>query len=211
MAELSFFFRGLILGFSIAAPVGPIGILVIRRTLTDGRLVGFVSGLGAATADLFYGGLSGLGLTLIASLITGQAFWIRLVGSGFLIYLGAATFFARPADKVANTRPRSGYLAGAYFSTLLLTLSNPVTILYFAAVFAGMGLGVRGSAWFQAGALIGGVFTGSAAWWLLLSTGVSTLRQKITPAVLVWVNRAAGLVLVVFGLIALASIIRIRP
>ena len=202
----SFLVRGLILGFSIAAPVGPIGILCIRRTLAEGRLVGAISGLGAATADLVYGILTGFGLTLVSSLLIGQQFWFRLVGGIFLIYLGATTFFARPAEQAAQVSSKPGQLTGAYVSTFFLTLSNPMTILSFAAVFAGMGLGATHGSYLDAGLLVGGVFLGSAAWWLLLSGGVSLLRSRINGPVLVWVNRIAGMVLALFGLLALSGL-----
>jgi threonine/homoserine/homoserine lactone efflux protein len=201
--------RGIILGFSIAAPVGPIGILCIRRTLAEGRTVGLVSGLGAATADLVYGILTGFGLTLVSSLLIGQQFWFRLIGGIFLIYLGVTTFRTRPAEQAAQLENRPGKLAGAYVSTFLLTLSNPMTILSFAAVFAGMGLGATHGSYQDAGLLVSGVFIGSAAWWLLLSTGVSLLRSRINGPVLVWVNRTAGLVLAVFGFWALSGLMNL--
>src|SRR5690242_13032805 len=135
---LGYWLRGLLLGFSIAAPVGPIGVLCIRRTLADGRVVGFVSGLGAATADAFYGAVAGFGLTVISALLIEQRFWLRLIGGGFLLYLGVRTVLARPAERAASAGGKG--LAGAYGSTLFLTLTNPLTILSFAAIFAGLGV-----------------------------------------------------------------------
>src|SRR5881409_981452 len=134
-----FFVRGVAIGFSIAAPVGPIGVLCIRRTLAEGRLCGFASGLGAATADAVYGCVAGFGLTAVSNLLVSQQTWLRLIGGLFLCYLGVKSFFAGPAQTAAA--PKSGALAGAYASTFLLTLTNPMTILSFAAVFAGLGLG----------------------------------------------------------------------
>jgi threonine/homoserine/homoserine lactone efflux protein len=127
------------LGFAIAAPVGPIGVLVIRRSLAEGRASGLASGLGAATADAAYGALAGFGLTVVtAFLVEGQG-WLRLVGGAFLCYLGVRTLLARPAEEATDVREKGGGLVGAYASTFLLTLTNPTTILSFAAVFAGMG------------------------------------------------------------------------
>src|SRR5688572_27162990 len=137
--DQSFFLRGVVIGCSIAAPVGPIGVLCIRRTLADGRRYGFASGLGAATADAVYGCVAGFGLTAVSDLLVSQQTWLRLIGGLFLCYLGAKSFFARPAASLAA--PKGGALAGAYVSTMLLTLTNPMTILSFAAVFAGLGLG----------------------------------------------------------------------
>jgi threonine/homoserine/homoserine lactone efflux protein len=202
--EPGFFLRGLLIGFSIAAPVGPIGVLCIRRTLADGRLAGLASGLGAATADAFYGSLAGFGLTLVANFLVSQQTWLRLVGGLFLLYLGVKTFLSQPAaDSGQPTHTRSRGLWGAYLSTLLLTLTNPLTILSFAAIFAGLGLVETGGNPLSAGILVLGVFSGSAAWWLLLSGGVSLLRAKVTNGTLRWINRLAGVVIVGFGVAAL--------
>lgn len=204
--DVNFLLKGILLGFAIAAPVGPIGVLCIRRTLAEGRRVGFVSGLGAATADLFYGAVAAFGLTAVSSLLVAQQFWLALLGGGFLIYLGVRTFFSKPAAQAAEAR--RGGLWGAYLSTFLLTLTNPATILSFVAVFAGLGLGGTDGSFSGAALLVIGVFLGSAGWWLLLSAAVGLLRGRVTPAALVWVNRIAGLVLVGFGLVALLAIWR---
>jgi threonine/homoserine/homoserine lactone efflux protein len=202
--EPVFFLRGLLIGFSIAAPVGPIGVLCIRRTLADGRLAGLVSGLGAATADAFYGSLAGFGLTLVANFLVSQQSWLRLGGGLFLLYLGAKTFLSAPASEAGQAaKTTSRGLWGAYLSTLLLTLTNPLTILSFVAIFAGLGLAETGGDSLSAGILVLGVFSGSAAWWLLLSGGVSLLRAKVTTGTLRWINRLAGLVIVGFGVAAL--------
>jgi threonine/homoserine/homoserine lactone efflux protein len=202
--ETGFFLRGLLIGFSIAAPVGPIGVLCIRRTLAEGRLTGLVSGLGAATADAFYGSLAGFGLTLVSSFLVEQSGWLRPAGGVFLLYLGLRTFLAKPAGESASLKAsnHSG-LWGAYLSTLLLTLTNPLTILSFTAIFAGLGLGETGGDPLSAGLLVLGVFCGSAAWWLLLSGGVSLLRTRLTPRSLIWINRVAGIIILGFGVAAL--------
>ena len=202
--DLSTFARGLLLGLSIAAPVGPIGVLCIRRTLTQGWRIGFLTGLGAATADATYGAVAAFGLTALSNLLIAEQFWLRLIGGLFLLYLGARTFVAKPATVAANATANS--LASAYSSTFLLTLTNPTTILSFAAIFAGFGVASSGST-LAAGILVIGVFVGSALWWLLLSGGVTLLRARFRPAALVWVNRISGVVIVLFGLLALASIV----
>ena len=202
--EPGFFLRGLLIGFSIAAPVGPIGVLCIRRTLAEGRSAGLVSGLGAATADAFYGSLAGFGLTLVADFLVSQQTWLRLVGGLFLLYLGVKTFLSQPASEPgqpAGAKTRG--LWGAYLSTLLLTLTNPLTVLSFAAIFAGLGLVETGGNPLSASLLVLGVFSGSATWWLLLSGGVSLLHAKVTTSTLRWINRIAGLVIIGFGVAAL--------
>lgn len=204
--DLRFLIRGMIFGLSVAAPVGPIGVLCIRRTLADGRLMGLVSGLGTATADACYGAIAAFGLTFISTFLVDQQFWLRLIGGAFLCYLGMATFRSGPA---ARSLSLSGSgLRSAYLTTFLLTITNPLTILTFAAIFAGIGAGEGDGAYGSAGLLVLGIFLGSALWWLLLSGGTGFARTKLTPARLVWVNRVSGLVIAAFGVIALVSIIR---
>ncbi len=196
--------RGLLLGFAIAAPVGPIGILCIRRTLAQGRAVGFVSGLGAATADVLYGCIAAFGLTALSGLLVRQQGWLRLAGGLFLCYLGVKTLLTRPADRPAAAEGRG--FAGAYLSTLALTLTNPMTIFAFMAVFAGLGVGQTIHGYAAAALVVLGVFLGSAAWWFLLSGGVSLLRSKFGTGALLWVNRAAGVIIAGFGIAALVSL-----
>jgi threonine/homoserine/homoserine lactone efflux protein len=198
--ELGLFLRGLIIGFSIAAPVGPIGILCIRRTLAEGRASGFLSGLGAATADALYGCVAGFGLTVISGFLVDQRFWIQLIGGIFLLALGVKTLRAVPAERAAAVSGTG--LAASYASTLLLTLTNPMTILSFAGIFAALGVAETGGDLSAAARLVLGVFIGSAAWWLLLSGGVGLLREKLSTGVLRSANLLSGAILLVFGIVA---------
>jgi threonine/homoserine/homoserine lactone efflux protein len=202
--DLRLLFSGILLGFSIAAPVGPIGVLCIRRTLADGRVSGLVSGLGAATADAVYGSIAAFGLTFLSSLLVNQQVWLRLVGGVFLCYLGVRTFMSAVAERPAGVVEKS--LLGAYISTFFLTLTNPMTILSFAAMFASFSIGTGGS-FLPALSLVLGVLAGSALWWLTLSTGVALLRARFTPAAMRWVNRGSGVIVAGFGLAALASLL----
>ena len=202
--DFSYLLRGVVIGFSIAAPVGPIGVLCIRRTLAEGRAAGLLSGLGAATADGMYGVIAAFGLTYISSILIGYQSSIRLIGGLFLCYLGLKTYFSRPSETPALAGGEG--LPGAYFSTLVLTLTNPMTILSFTAVFAGLGIGTVTGDYGSAALLVLGVFSGSAAWWLILSGGVSLFRSKFTSRTLWWVNRAAGIVIFCFGVLAILSL-----
>jgi len=205
--DFAIFVRGVAIGLAIAAPVGPIGVLCIRRTLAEGRLAGFVTGLGAATADTVYGAVAAFGLTAVSAFLVSQQDWLRLIGGAFLLYLGIRTFLTRPMPQTAVRDDKSSRtLAGDYASTFLLTITNPLTIISFAAVFAGLGLGSGYDDLGSALLLVAGVFTGSALWWLLLSGGVSLLRGRITENGLRWVNRVSGVIITVFGVIALASL-----
>ncbi len=201
--DVGLFLEGGIIGFAIAAPVGPIGVLCIRRTLADGCASGFVSGLGAATADAAYGAVAAFGLTLITEFLLGGASWLRLVGGAFLLYLGIKTFLARPAERAAEVR--GGGLLGAYASTFFLTLTNPTTILSFVAIFAGLGVGAASDA-LSAALLVLGVFLGSAAWWLMLSGGIGFIHSKLSTGGLRWVNRVSGTIIAAFGVLALSGL-----
>ncbi len=201
----SFFVRGLVIGFSIAAVVGPIGMLCIQRTLQKGFVYGLLTGLGAATADGIYGSVAAFGLTIISTLLLDQQNWIRLIGGLFLIYLGVRAALARPAERAAKASGRN--FLGAYVSTLLLTLTNPLTILSFATVFAGLGVGSAGKNGPEAVLVAAGVFCGSCAWWLLLSGGVGLLHEKMTARWLTWINRLAGAAITIFGIAALISLL----
>ena len=202
--NIGLFFRVLVIGFSIAAVVGPIGMLCIQRTLHNGFLYGLVTGMGAATADGLYGSVAGFGLTALATFLIAQLMWIRLIGGLFLVYLGIRTILTQPAVRAA-TAPAHTYI-GAYFSTLLLTLTNPLTILLFATIFAGIGVVGGKSSLFNALPVVCGVFLGSALWWFLLSGGLSLLRGKFTTRWLLWVNRLSGGMILLFGVVALLSL-----
>jgi threonine/homoserine/homoserine lactone efflux protein len=199
-----FFIRGFIIGLSIAAVVGPICLLCIHRTLDRGFLYGLVSGLGAATADAIYGSIAAFGLTLIASFLVSQSAWIHLLGGAFLIYLGLKTVLSRPAESAAKAEANN--YTGAYASTVLLTLTNPSTILSFAAIFAGLGVGASRNDILAAVFVVCGVFLGSSLWWLILSSGINLLRRKFNELWLLWVNRASGGCIIIFGVLALVSL-----
>ena len=200
---LNFMLKGMAIGFAIAAPVGPIGVLCIRRSLAGGRQIGLATGLGAATADAAYGCVAAFGLTVVSGFLVGQRGWLAFLGGLFLCYLGIRTFISRPAEQAAGVR--GGGLLSAYFSTLLLTLTNPTTILSFVAVFAGFGL--AGTPGYLAGSLlVAGVFLGSALWWLLLSSGVALFRSRVSSTWMQTANRLSGSVLFAFGLYALATL-----
>jgi threonine/homoserine/homoserine lactone efflux protein len=186
-----------------------------------GQWVGLASGLGAATADGFYGCVAGFGLTIVTDFLTAQSFWLRIVGGCFLCYLGATTFLAKPsgeatkdtAELSSTTSPSASEdestswtrsLLSAYSSTLALTLTNPATIFSFAAIFAGLGVVESGQSYATSGVLVLGVFVGSALWWFLLSGLVSLFRTRLTLNRMRWLNRMSGIILLTFGVVALS-------
>jgi threonine/homoserine/homoserine lactone efflux protein len=244
--DAGLFLRGAVLGFTIAAAVGPISLLTIRRTLADGWATGMASGLGAATADGFYGGVAAFGLTAVSDVLMSVAQPLGIVGGAFLIYLGMRTLRSSPSAAAApvGSGPSAGAasvgsggaagaasvgsgdaagrgpgverepggereprgLLPAYASILGLTLTNPMTILSFAALF--VGLGVQGQGLTDAALLTAGVFFGSLSWWLALTSTVSLLRARVTPRVLAWVNLVSGAIIAGFGAVAVAASVR---
>jgi len=198
------FLKGIFIGFAMAVPVGPIGIMCIRKTLTEGRLRGLIIGLGAATADLLYGCVAAFGITVISNTLDSEKIWIRLIGGSLLLFLGARTFRALPADPKIPVNS-SGILR-SYLTTVFLTLTNPLTIFAFIAVFAALGLG-KGLNYFSASALVAGVFIGSSLWFLSLSSGVTLFRNKLDLVGLRWVNRIAGILIIISGVIAIVSVL----
>ena len=196
----TFFARGLAVGFTIAAAVGPISVLTIRRTLAHGRVYGLASGMGVALADASYGGIAAFGLTAITGILVGARVPLAIVGGAFLVALGIRTILAPVATRAAEVVERPG-LVGAFASIYGLTMTNPMTILSFGAIFAGLGLAGRSGG--DAALLTAGVFLGSAAWWVLLTTVIAVFRERVTPRVMAWVNRVSGAVLIGFGIVAL--------
>lgn len=197
--------QGVVLGLSIAAPVGPIGLLCIKTTLSRGRLLGFLSGLGAATADGLYGAMAALGLSVVTQFLVGQSDWIQLVGALFLLYLAYRTFRAPLAEDGETGRSGGGRgYAGTYFTTLFLTLTNPMTIVSFFGIFAGLNVSGDTGSSLQ---LVAGVFTGSALWWLLLCGIVGFVRRVVSRTLMRWLNLLSGTVLLIYGLASLYRLI----
>lgn len=208
--DTSFFIRGLLIGLSIAATVGPMSILCIQRTLNKGQLYGLVSGLGIATADGVYGSIAAFGLTLITNFLIKEQMWIRMIGGLFLIYLGIKTILSKPPERAATPNMNTNSYLGAYTSTFLLTLTNPLTILSFAAIFAGIGVGSASKSFLSAAEVVLGVFSGSTLWWIILTTCISLLRKKLNTQWLLWINRISGFIITLFGIIALFSLLSLR-
>jgi threonine/homoserine/homoserine lactone efflux protein len=201
---ISILLKGLIVGFLIAAPVGPINVLCIRRTIMHGRLVGFVSGLGAAAADTVYGAIAAFGLSFVYTLLLTERVWIGLAGTALLVVIGIRTLLAEPPRP--KTEPDPPNLIGDFTSTFFLTLTNPVTVLSFIAAFSAFGIegneGIDLLDWF----LLLGVFTGSAIWWLIITTCAGLFHGRFAEKTLHWGNRAAGMIILAFAALILWNV-----
>jgi threonine/homoserine/homoserine lactone efflux protein len=200
----SLLLRGFILGFAVAASPGPIFFLCLRRTLLRGRLYSFVSGLGVATADAIYAAVASLGVVSVATAIAGGRRPLGVIGGAVLVLLGGWTLVKRqPNPSEAPVLTGTG-LVLAYFSTLGLTITNPATVISFAALAATLGLGA-GAGLVKPAALVGGVLLGSAAWWSLLALAASSLRGRLTPVVIRAISTFSGIVIAVLGMLAIYS------
>jgi threonine/homoserine/homoserine lactone efflux protein len=200
----SLLLRGFALGFAVAASPGPIFFLCLRRTLQRGRLYGLISGLGVATADGFYAAVASLGVAAVATAIASDRRPLALIGGAVLIVLGARILLERRQELKEAPATTGTSLAWVYFSTLGLTITNPATIISFAALAATLGLG-SGAGLMKPAVLIGGVLLGSVAWWCVLAVAASLLRTRLTPAVIRGVSAFSGLAIAVLGMLAIYS------
>ena len=201
----SLLIRGFAFGFLIAASPGPIFFLCLRRSLVRGRLIGFVSGLGVATADAFYAGLAVFGIAaVLAAALSGVARWIAVVGGLAIVVIGLRAATSTPSTREATASNTGAGLVWAYASILGLTITNPATIVSFVALAAALGSGLSGS-WTRPALVVAGVGLGSASWWLVLTTLVAALRSRITPAVARAIGLASGLAIAALGALAVIA------
>jgi threonine/homoserine/homoserine lactone efflux protein len=204
MIVVTVFFKGLIAGFLIAAPVGPVNVLCVRRTIVHGRLVGIASGFGAAVADAFFGAIAAFGLSFVNELVTREKFWFGLIGTAVLLVIGLKTLWAHaPKEKDEEEEKDPATLFGDFTSTLILTLTNPVTILSFLAVFSAFGVQNDEKTLADEWMVVAGVFLGATIWWLLLTNGVAFFRDKFNQRGLRWTNRIGGVLILVFAVVVL--------
>ena len=210
IAAVTLFFKGLAFGFVLAATVGPMWMLCLRRTIANGALAGLASGMGIAVADGIYGAVAAFGLTAVSGFLLAQGFWLGVAGAAFLLWLGAKALLAVPRTPevaLSARAPSPGSLAADFGSTLALTLANPPTILAFAAIFAGLGLGAA-TGYAGAALVVAGVFLGSASWWITLALATARLRGRVGPRAARAVSVISGITILGFAFWQLAAILR---
>ena len=202
---LALLLKGIVVGIVIAVPVGPVGVLCLRRTILDGRIAGLLSGTGAATADALFAVIAGFGLTVVSDWLFGYQDWLRVGGAAFLFYVGISAFFHEPNGNRTGPRAPESLLAN-FASAFMLTITNPVTILSFLAIFAGLGLTGQDSRLGGVAILVLGVWIGSLSWWVALSLAAGLFRHNFTRNHLVWINRGSGGLLVLCGVGLIGSL-----
>lgn len=205
MLTISYLVIGFAIGLSIAAPVGPIGILCIRRTILYGKRFGFLSGLGAASADGLYGSFIGFGVGFITNFLVAQHVWIQLVGGAVLLILGVVMFLTRTDVKTPEESDNSPKVIRYYFSTFFLTLANPMTILLFIALFTSLGIGVSSNRYINSSLVVIGVFLGSTLWWFILSNITDWISKLSSRTILKWFGRASGVIIMGFGILGILN------
>lgn len=203
--QLLLFIKGIAVGFAIAAPLGPVGILCIRRTLTKGVLYGLASGMGAAIADAIFGAIAAFGVSFVAQFLKREQYWFQLGGGILLLAIGVATIVGKWEPHSARVEKATD-LVHDLITTFFLTITNPITIFSLTAVFVAVGI-TTGTETFLGGALVtAGVFLGSSLWWTILCGGVSLFRNAVSVVYLRGIHRASGFVMLFFGLGVLVHI-----
>ena len=206
------FAKGIFAGFVIAAPVGPVGILCVQRTLDRGLVAGFLAGSGAAVADTIFGAAAAFGLTFVAAFIQENYDYMRWLGGAFLLLIGLHTIFfkrVKASDEAQIPRSRTRALNAGFsdmITTFVLTISNPITIVSFSPVFLAVGAVVGPDDLYAAWTLIIGVFAGSALWWLILCCFAALFRRKLSDQRMGIVNKVSGGLIMVFGILVLAGV-----
>jgi threonine/homoserine/homoserine lactone efflux protein len=201
---LVFLLKGIAVGIVIAVPVGPVGVMCVRRTIFEGKLAGLVSGLGAATADALFGFIAAFGLTFVSDWLIGYHQWLRIAGGCYLLYIGGSALLAEPEAKQSSEPDAEGLLRD-FLSTFALTLTNPITILAFLGIFSALGLNGADATFSRAAILVLGVWLGSLLWWLALTFGLGSLLRSFDARHLKWINRASGVILLLSGAGLLAA------
>lgn len=207
---IEIFIQGIILGFSASVPLGPMGLICIQKTLNRGRWAGLVSGAGAAAADTFYAVIAAFGISFITDFIQKEQFTLRIIGSIILVLLGFKIFITNPAIQIRKQQGKKNNLIGDFVSIFFLTLSNPITVFFFGAVFASTGILKGENSFIELIEVVVGVFTGAMLWWLILTTVVNVFRSKFRLKRLWWINKITGAVIVVFGLAAIIGTLIIK-
>ena len=190
----------------VSIPLGPIGVLCIQRTLNKGRKAGFVSGLGASAADTFFALIAGYGISMVITFIKEQHVYFQIIGGMIVMYLGMHIFFTNPVKQLRLQRLNQNKLSQDFLSVFLLTVSNPMAIFFFLAMFAGVNLAGGPMNIFLVSLVVAGVFLGSSSWWFVLTTLVNIFRHRFRLKSIWWMNKVSGMLIFFLGIAAILSV-----
>lgn len=201
--EIGLLLKSMLIGLAIAAPVGPMAVLCVNRVLNQGVASGVSTGFGIATADAMFGCIAGFGLSVISGFLISHQLYIRWIGGVLLILMGVKLLLkAKPID-ILSAKSRGKNHLGNYFYAIVLTLTNPITLMAVIAIFAGLGIGSTYTDYYHAVIVIIGMFCGSLIWWLALTLFVRMMHHRISPQAMLWINRFSGVIITIFGILAL--------
>ncbi|MGC9344565.1 MAG: LysE family translocator [Bacteroidales bacterium] len=200
------FWNGFVVGLMVSIPLGPIGVLCVQRTLNKGRKSGFISGLGAASADTIFSIIAALGVTYIIRFVREQHIYFQIIGGIIILFLGIHIFYTNPVRQLRLQRMNKNKLSYDFFSVFFLTISNPMAILLFLAMFTGIHIASESSGFLNFTSLITGVFAGASAWWFVLSSFVNFWRHRFRLKIIWWMNKVAGVLIFILGILAILSI-----
>jgi threonine/homoserine/homoserine lactone efflux protein len=203
---IELFWKGIFIGLMVSIPLGPIGVLCIQRTLNKGRKSGFVSGLGATVADTFFSLIAGFGISMIITFLKAHHIYFQIIGGIIVMYLGIHIFFTNPVQQLRHHRMSQNKLSQDFLSVFFLTVSNPMAIFFFIAMFAGVNLAAGPMNIFLVGLIVAGVFVGSSSWWFILTTFVNIFRHRFRLKSIWWMNKVAGVIIFFLGLAAILSV-----
>jgi len=201
--------KGVIVGLLASIPLGPIGVICIQRTVNKGKLSGFLSGLGAATADTIFAAIAGFSLTFVISYIEEKQFIFQAIGGLIVFLLGIKIFYTNPVRQLRRHKRKQNNLVEDYFSVLAVTITNPLAVFLFIALFASLGVVADSSNWTHSLITTSGVFLGAALWWYILTSLVNAFRTKFRLKQLWWINKVSGAAIFTLGAIAIIGLIRI--
>jgi len=200
------FIKGIIIGLLVSAPLGPIGIMCIQRTLNRGYMSGFVSGLGAAAADIIFAVIAGFGLTIIINFIEEKHLYFQILGGIFVLYIGYKIFNTNPVKQLKLQRLNKTRLSQDFASIFLLTISNPMAIFLFVAIMAALKVAGDLLSFFELSILVSGIAGGAILWWFVLASIANRFRKKIRLKSIWWLNKITGSVVFLFGLVVILSV-----
>ena len=204
--ELQFLIKGIIVGLVVSIPLGPMGVLCVQRTLNKGKSSGFSSGMGIATADSIFALIAGLGISFIIHFLSEQQLIIKMIGGLVIALIGLKIFIANPVKQLKKHRREGKNLFEDFISILFMALSNPLTVFLYIAIFAGLNLNDVAAGYSSALLVVAGVFVGASISWFAISTVVNYFRAKIRLRRLMWINRIAGITIILFGVFAICSL-----